>query len=109
MVIGGTIFGGIALLGEGWLYKKYGLWPRDLFLFFLRLIAFSTMYIALNFAASSFLASAIDSLVKGEGMLVVIQTLLILPFFLAFYLAMIIPFGTLVGLANGTLLRISRG
>jgi hypothetical protein len=105
MVIGGIFFGCLALIVEMGLYHRYEFWPRNVFLFYLRLITFSTLFIALSFTVSSFGSNALDTLIEGKGVLVAVHLLLIIPFAIAFYLTMIIPFGTVVGLVNGLLLR----
>jgi hypothetical protein len=101
---GGIFFGCLALILEAWLYRRYKFWPQNLFLFFSRIIVFSVLYIALSFAVSSGVGYTIRELLAGKGLLVSLQMLLIIPLVAAFYSIMIVPFGMVVGIANGILL-----
>ncbi len=85
----GAIFGILALMIEIWLNNKYGYWPHNRLLFFLRLSALSILFIDLSFVIGSSIG----------------QPLITMLFVGLFYSFMVVPFGLVVGLTNGLLLR----
>jgi hypothetical protein len=107
VAIGSIIFGSIALMVEIWIHNRNGLWPKNRLLFFLRFTALSTLYIALSFAVGSGLGYAIFKISKGAGPFTALGILLLSPILAAFYSIMIVPFGVLVGLVNGLMLRLN--
>jgi hypothetical protein len=104
MLVWGFLLGGIALIIEERLFIKYKFWPKNLFLFVLRLIVLCTFYIALGFALSSMSVTATE-MVNSSSPSSMIQSLLVVPLFLVSYLLMILPFGVVAGAINGIMLR----
>jgi hypothetical protein len=77
MALTGVVFGILALMIEIWLNNKYGYWPHNRLLFFLRLSALSILFIDLSF-------------VIGSGIGQPLSTML---FVGLFYSLMVVPFG----------------
>ncbi len=108
--ITGILVGCLALVFEVWACRAFTLRFQNLFLFFTRLIVLSVLYIDASFALGLFFTGLAYGLGEGGGSSPMPQALLIFPlllFIMLFYLLMIIPFGIVVGLANGLVVRLT--
>jgi hypothetical protein len=105
--IGGTLWGGLALMVEVWLYDRYKFWPDNRFAFFLRMIILSVLCIDLGFSTSSGAYLAVSQAINGDGLPASLSALAITPILTLIFLPMIVPFGLFAGLANGLLLHFS--
>jgi hypothetical protein len=102
----GFLSGLAALLVEVALYHDLGFWPRNIALFYLRVLAVSLFGLAvsvtLSYAAEAILASGNSTELVGSAVV-----LPLLPLITVFYFPLMIPFGIFLGMASSILIRLS--
>jgi hypothetical protein len=107
MGIGGLVCGCLALWIETKLYAKHTFWPTRLLPFLCRLILMGMLWIAISFALGNYLALLTTSKQSAPQLPVRLLAVFVIRLMTVFYSFLIAPFGVIVGLVNGVLVRLT--